>query len=202
MSEKSIPFEVIEVDLKNKPDWFLKLSPYGLVPAVQDGGEIFYESSIINEYLEESYPEHPMMPATPAERARLRIWVDFGNTRLQPHFMKILQAHPEDLSERIAAFEESLERLETHLEETGMPAPYFYGENFSLVDATFAPSFERFAVLPQLRGYGIPERFERVGQWIDALKARPSVGLTSTPVESLITNYGSRVPEAVRAVAV
>ena len=55
MIEKELPFELTEVDLRNKPDWFLKVSPYGKVPVIVDDGETIYESAIINEYLEEKY---------------------------------------------------------------------------------------------------------------------------------------------------
>ena len=50
MIEKELPFELTEVDLSNKPDWFLKVSPYGKVPVIVDDGETIYESAIINEY--------------------------------------------------------------------------------------------------------------------------------------------------------
>ena len=62
MIEKELPFELTEVDLSNKPDWFLKVSPYGKVPVIVDDGETIYESAIINEYLEEKYRNISMMP--------------------------------------------------------------------------------------------------------------------------------------------
>ena len=54
MIEKEIPFELTEVDLRNKPDWFLAVSPYGKVPVIVDDGQTIYESAIINEYLDEN----------------------------------------------------------------------------------------------------------------------------------------------------
>ena len=72
MIEKELPFELTEVDLSNKPDWF-KVSPYGKVPVIVDDGETIYESAIINEYLEEKYRNISMMPEEPIERARARI---------------------------------------------------------------------------------------------------------------------------------
>ena len=77
--EKQLAFELIEIDVYNKPDWFLEISPYGKVPVLVDGGKTIYESAIINEYLEEKYPEVPLMPKDYFERARARIWIDYGS---------------------------------------------------------------------------------------------------------------------------
>ena len=77
MIEKELPFELTEVDLSNKPDWFLKVSPYGKVPVIVDDEQTIYESAIINEYLDEKYKNVPMMPKEPVERAKARIWMDY-----------------------------------------------------------------------------------------------------------------------------
>ena len=199
MSEKKIAFEVTEIDLKHKPDWFLKISPYGKVPVLQHDAHVLYESSIINEYLDEVFPEVPMMPATPAERASMRIWIDFCNTRVQPHVSGMLKALPEEFDAKVKAFEESLEMLERHLERTDMPRPFFAGARFGLVDATFAPSFERFGVLPRMRGYQVPARFERVQRWATALAGHPSVQAHTMPQDVLVDNYLSFLPEHLRA---
>ena len=59
LSEKNIPFQVTEIDLKNKPDWFLEVSPYGKVPVLDHDGELVYESAVINEYLDETFTDVP-----------------------------------------------------------------------------------------------------------------------------------------------
>lgn len=199
LSEKKIPFEVTEIDLKNKPDWFLKISPYGKVPVVQHGGETLYESAVINEYLDEAFPAVPMLDGTPAQRAHLRIWIDFCNTRVQPGLVGVLRAEPEELDAKVQALEDALAMLEAHLEARDGPAPFFAGARFTLVDATYAPAFERFAVLPRLRGYEIPGRFARVKRWMATLAAHPSVQATATPLEALHRNYLGFLPERVRA---
>ena len=60
--EKGVDFTLREVDLVNKPDWFLEVLPYSKVPVIRHQGRVVYESAIINEYLDEVYPEPPMMP--------------------------------------------------------------------------------------------------------------------------------------------
>src|SRR5918992_3647184 len=68
LNEKGVPFERIDIDLANKPDWFLKLSPLGKVPVLvveQDGREqVLFESAVIAEYLDETLAPrlHPTNP--------------------------------------------------------------------------------------------------------------------------------------------
>ena len=201
LSEKNIPFEVVEIDLKNKPDWFLKLSPYGKVPVLEHGGKVFYESSVINEYLEDAFPEKAMLPTDPGERARGRFWIDFCNKKIQPNVAGILKAQPEALQGKISELEDALDRLEAHLAENEGPAPFFFGETFSLVDATFYPSFERFSVLPDLRGYTVPQRYTRIQRWKTHMASHPSVVSQSIPLPVLMANYKDFVPEQARNIA-
>ena len=70
LEEKRLPYERSEIDLKNKPADFHKVSPYGKVPVLVEGETRVYESAIINEYLDEKYPDPPLMPPTPEGRGR------------------------------------------------------------------------------------------------------------------------------------
>ena len=71
--EKGLDCEHVEIDFKNKSARFLEVSPYGKVPALYHDGNTIYESLIANEYLDETFPEPPLMPKTPALRAKARI---------------------------------------------------------------------------------------------------------------------------------
>lgn len=79
LAHKRLPFELTEIDLGNKPDWFLRISPYGKVPALRVGEVVLYESAIINEYLDEAYPVSPLLAEDPLERASQRILADFSD---------------------------------------------------------------------------------------------------------------------------
>jgi glutathione S-transferase len=199
LSEKGIPFEVTEIDLKDKPDWFLEISPYGKVPVVKHGDQLIYESAIINEYLDEVFSDTPMLSGTPAERAGMRIWIDFCNSRIQPGFVQIARAEADQFAEKVAAVEASFDMLEEYLESAGRPDPYFAGDRLTLVDASYAPAFERFGVLKDLRGYEIPARFKRIHQWATALAKHPSVKAHAISQESLLANYSGWVPESARS---
>ena len=81
LREKGVPFERIDIDLDNKPDWFLKLSPLGKVPVLQVGDKVVFESAVILEYLEETQP-NPLHPKDPLTRAEHRAWMEFGSAVL------------------------------------------------------------------------------------------------------------------------
>src|SRR4029453_6725369 len=82
LAEKKIPYELIEVDLKNKPKDLLELNPYAKVPVLVDGAGVIFESAIINEYLDEKFSEVPLLPRNALQRAKARIWIDFLNSRV------------------------------------------------------------------------------------------------------------------------
>ena len=72
LAEKGLDFELVEIDLKNKPEWFSTVSSYGKVPALEHQGRRFVESAIVNEYLDEAFPEPALLPKAPWARALAR----------------------------------------------------------------------------------------------------------------------------------
>ena len=89
--EKGIEFTSTDIDFQNKPAEFLKVSRYGKVPAIVHNGFEIYESAIINEYLEEVFPEPALLPKDAGQKAIARIWIDYANTRFIPAFVKLLR---------------------------------------------------------------------------------------------------------------
>jgi glutathione S-transferase len=81
LTEKGVGYERIDIDLANKPDWFLALSPLGKTPVLQVGDSAIFESAVILEYLEETEPK-PLHPADPLVRAEHRGWIEFGSSVL------------------------------------------------------------------------------------------------------------------------
>ena len=98
---------MVECDLKNKSEELVTLNPYGKVPVLVDGDTVIYESAVINEYLDEKFPEVSLMPTDLAKRAEVRIWIDFCNTRLQAAAGNIRHDHE---------VEKNKKRLREHLE--------------------------------------------------------------------------------------
>jgi glutathione S-transferase len=104
LQEKGVDFELIEINLQNKPEGFTDISPYGKVPAIAHGDQRVWESAVINEYLDEVFPNPPLLPSSPIAKAQARIWIDFANTRLVPAFSTLLRSP--DVSQQEAAKQE------------------------------------------------------------------------------------------------
>lgn len=188
--EKDLPFAFTEISLDDKPDWFVALSPYGKVPLLRDGDVVLYESAVINEYLEEVFPEPALMPADPAGRARARIWIDFANVRLIPFVYRLMMAQEPDAQTRQAArLTEALDRMEDWLGGLGA-GPYWLGEALTLADLSFYPHLERFCALEHYRGFRIPDAHVRLRDWLTLMRARPSAEAVARTDEIYIRNWG------------
>ncbi len=178
--EKNLEFELREVDLENKPSWFETISPYSKVPVLCHGNIQVYESTIINEYLEESFPERRLLPDDPSKRANARIWIDFDNTKFIPVFYKLLLAQESSLQKILVA--QMTERL-VFLNQEGFSSaskgPYWFGQKLSLVDLSLYPHFERFPVLTEYRGMNIPRSCQRLRAWLDVMRERSSAVVTA-----------------------
>lgn len=187
---KGVESDLVELDLsKSRPEWFLEINPTGKVPALVHGGRALGESSIINEYLEEVFPEQPLWPTDPYERARGRVLIEFCNTRFTSNMYRVLME--QDPGRRIkaeAAARSDWEWLETELGRLGSSGDLPLGD-FSMVDLTFAPFFQRYELNEYFWGFSPPEGLERVARWRDTLESHPSVRATSLEQEAYIKLY-------------
>lgn len=177
LAEKNLPYEIVPIDLRakeQKTPEYLKLNPYGKVPVLTDGDTVLYESCIINEYLEEKYPNPPLMPRDPAKRARARIMIDYGLAHLDGPYQKLrmeLSKDPKEQNQQaIDDAKGELKKLLGRFEDEIGDQPYLMGD-FSLVDADLIPRFTR------LEGFGVlPDpSLPRLGKYLERMKARPSV---------------------------
>jgi len=176
LTEKGVAFERVDVDLANKPDWFLAISPLGRTPVLQVGDTAIFESAVILEYLEEAQPK-PLHPADPLRRAGHRAWIEFGSAVLND--IAGFYGAPNDLAfqSKTIQLEQRFARLEARVAAT----PWFDGENFSLVDAVFGPVFRYFDVFDEIGDFGILARKPKLAQWRKSLGERPSVRAAVSP---------------------
>lgn len=191
LNEKGLDYQTHEIDLNDKPDGFLSISPHGKVPVLVCVGDRVWESSIINEYLEEVFPAPPMMPNTPQLRALARIWIDFANSRFTSAFYKLLLAQtPEAQADWRDEMLRHLQFIEQQgLRELSEEGPYWLGDRFSLLDITYYPWFERWAVLEHYRGLSIPDSCIRLKTWWQAVGDRPAVQATAQSADYHIEKY-------------
>jgi len=177
LAEKDLSFESVPVDLQageqKSPD-FLKLNPFGTVPALIDDEVIVYDSTIINEYLEDEYPHPELMPSDSAARARVRALEDYADNA----FIRVTDAilgetrkpEGEQNSELVAAAREQVGRMLAVLDGSLSGRSWLVG-NFSLADVAFAP---RVVVLPAL-GIELDADWKNLASWIQRLNQRASV---------------------------
>jgi glutathione S-transferase len=175
LKEKGVPFERIDIDLANKPDWFLKLSPLGKVPVLvvaTDKGEVaLFESNVICEYIEETQGGAKLHPVDALKRAEHRAWMEFGSAILGDLWGLETTTDPATFESKRQALAAKFARVEAALGA----GPYFAGEAFSLVDAVFAPVFRYFDLFDELTEHGIFKDLPKVQAWRAELTKRPSV---------------------------
>ena len=142
------------------------LNPYGKVPVLVDGDAAIYESNIINEYLDEKYPAVPLMPRGLLERARVRIWMDFCNSRLHAAAHEILHGDAEKGQEQLKRHLGTLDRA--------LAGQDYLDGGYSLADLTFIPFFVRRERYRFTVDDGMPD----LKRWMERLLARPAVKST------------------------
>lgn len=177
LHEKGLAYKRVTLDLAKKdqkrPE-FLKLNPYGKVPVINDGGKILFESCIINEYLNEQYPNPPLMPKDPYLCGLGRVLVDYGLNYMHEPYWALRGEMLKEESERNAAVAEEtrqrLRQLLQYLEEALGDKPYFLGD-VSLTDIDLLPRFLRMESYGAVPTPALP----RINAWLQRMKERPSV---------------------------
>ena len=170
LAEKGVPFERRDVDLRNKPAWFLALSPLGKTPVLQVGDDAIFESAVICEFLDETH-EPRLHPASALERALHRSWMEFGSAVLNAIGAFYNAPDAGTLAARALEIRARFEQIEQVLGA----GPYFAGERFSMVDAVFGPVFRYFDVFDEIGDFGFFRNVPKVSAWRRQLAQRDSI---------------------------
>ena len=193
MRAKNVEFEVTYIDLQKKPDWFLEISPRGKVPVLKVNDEVLFESNAIAEYLDEVVPPR-LHPEDPIKRARNRAWTDYVSD-FAPALSGIYYTKSrEETDKAIAEAPTALAKLEDAIgAERGNDGPYFNGDTLCLVDAAYAPFFQRFLVVDAVLKTELLEKFPRVKAWVDAMMANEIV--TGSVVSTFNEKFETRLKD-------
>jgi len=167
-----IPHEVVNINLKDKPDWFLARNPFGTVPTLEQNDKIVYESAVCNEYLTDVYGSKGLIPDDPYKKARGKILMDtFG--KVTDKFYGLLRASSEDDKKK------ALEELQTALNflETALTGKYFGGDEPVIVDLHVWPWFERMPTLEHLAGVKVltEDKLPKLTAWVKTMHELPTV---------------------------
>ncbi|MDM8564567.1 glutathione S-transferase family protein [Candidatus Halobeggiatoa sp. HSG11] len=166
------PHKLTVIEPGNLPTWFKQVSPLGKVPILRVGDEkAIFESSVINDYLNQ-VTDNYLLPNDSLHRALCCSWIEFCSTCLSD-FMNIIVAPSKTaFNEANDNFLKNLQILEQQVDENG---PYFVGEQFTLVDSTYAPLFLRMEHLSEIVDFYTATEFPRIKNWSKNLLAQEAV---------------------------
>ncbi|QKC76942.1 glutathione S-transferase family protein [Mesorhizobium erdmanii] len=179
LTEKGVPFERVDIDLADKPDWFKAISPLGKVPLLRvwrNGEETtIFESAVILEFLEETHAD-PLHPTDPYARARHRAWIEFGSAILNAIGRFYSASTEAGFLAESRALSGMFDRIEAELADgTDRSGPWFGGASFSLVDAVYGPIFRYMDAIDKIGDFGILDNKPGVKAWRQALGDRVSI---------------------------
>ena len=171
LNHLKVPYTIDYIDLSNKPDWFLDISPLGKVPVIQvnDGPSIF-ESAVINEFVSEINP--PVLhPTDLVDKARNRAWIEFGSGLLGFNYRMRNAKTETEFNEMKAKLITELKKVEDQIDE----GPFFNGEEFSLIDSSYAPLFLQISLINAKHETNVYAETPKIARWADALLSMPEV---------------------------
>jgi glutathione S-transferase len=172
LAEKALEYEVVAVDLDDRPAWIYEKNPLGRVPVLEEDGFVLPESVVIDEYLEERYPEPPLWPADPGERALGRLLVHRFDELSRPYYAlrRGEEGAREQLDAQLAALAALLELQQ-----------FLSGREFGLADVAYVPWILRAR---ERMGVSL-EPFPALADWVERLGERPSIAAESELVAAL-----------------
>lgn len=172
LAEKGLEFELVEIDLSDRPGWLYEKNPTGRVPVIEEDGWVLAESAVIMEYVEERYPEPALLPPDPADRAAVRLLIFRDDELTDPYYA--LRRGEDGAEER---FDAALAKLDVRLYERG----YLGGTDFGLADIALVPWVLRARDMLGVDFSGYPS----LGAWLERVEDRPSVAEEAGVVAAL-----------------
>jgi glutathione S-transferase len=172
LAEKGIEYETVEIDLADRPAWIYEKNPLGRVPVLEEDTLVLAESAVIDEYLEDRYPDPPLWPPDPAERALGRMLVFRFDELSKPYYA--VRRGEDGARARLDA---ALALLDAILQER----PFLSGQEFGLADIAYVPWILRARDRMDVD----LERFPALSEWVGRLTDRPSIAAELDVVGSL-----------------
>jgi len=172
LAEKGLEHETVVVDLDDRPAWIYEKNPLGRVPVLEEDAFVLPESVVINEYLEERYPEPPLWPADPAERANGRLLVERFGQLSQPYYA--LRRGDEEARDRLG---DELAKLDSVV----AGSPFLSGREFGIADAGYLPWILRAETMLDVD----LDQYAALAEWVARTGERPSVAAETTLLAAL-----------------
>ena len=181
--------ELVETSLPT-PDWYNKdVNPRATVPALRlANGQVVPESLVVIQYLDEAFPDVPLMPKDPKDRADIRVFIADFDSAVGGLFKILFEKDDAKRAELIKSAQDDIAFIERALEAKSK-GPYFLGEQFSLADVAILPFLDRLRhTLLELRGFNLFEHAPRLSALIAAADQRPSFRETSQSKDRYVSD--------------
>jgi RNA polymerase-associated protein len=164
--EKGMDFQIIDVDLHNKPEDLAVMNPYNEVPVLVERDLILYEANIINEYIDDRFPHPQLMPADPVMRARARLFLFRFEQELFNHVEILEKGNQRGADKARIAIRDNLAQVSSVFTKQ----KHMLGDEFSMLDVAIAP------LLWRLDYYDIqlPKQAAPLMKYAERLFSRPA----------------------------
>lgn len=172
LAEKDVEYESIEIDLSDRPAWIYEKNSTGRVPVLEEDAWLLPESAVIMEYLEERYPEPPLLAEDAADRALARLRIFRHDDFTSPYYA--LRRGEDGAAAR---FDAELDRLDRRLAQR----PWLSGSAYGLADIAYVPWVLRAR---DMLGVDLT-RFQAIDDWVGRLEERPAIAAEVEVVAAL-----------------
>lgn len=133
--EKGMDFQIIDVDVFNKPEDLMIMNPYNMVPVLVERDLVLYESNIINEYIDERFPHPQLMPADPVMRARARLFLHRFESEMFCHIAALESGVQKTADKARLSVRDSL----TQIAPIFAKQKFMLNDEYSMLDVAIAP---------------------------------------------------------------
>ena len=176
--EKGMDFQIVDVDLHNKPEDLAVMNPYNQVPVLVERDLMLYESNIINEYIDDRFPHPQLMPADPVMRARARLFLYRFENEMFNHIHSIEKGTQKQQEKGRQVVRDAL----TQISPVFAKQKFMLGDEFTMLDVAIAP------LLWRLDHYGIdlPRQAAPVQKYAERIFSRPAFFEALTPSEKVM----------------
>ncbi|ESN94052.1 hypothetical protein HELRODRAFT_180212 [Helobdella robusta] len=176
----NVPHEIVNINLRDKPDWFVERNPLGLVPVLEIDDKVIFESPICAEYIDEVYGDNKLLTKDPYKRAQQKMLLERFSKLPVGFYAGFRSKDPEELKKGSAEVNKVLQIFEDQL-----TTKYFGGDHPNLVDLHIWPWFERFELVKQVSGHEFMKEgvYPKLDHWMKTMYELPAVKACLTPTK-------------------
>ncbi|MGH1351008.1 MAG: glutathione S-transferase family protein [Methyloligellaceae bacterium] len=168
--EKGCEFKTTYIDLANKPQWFLDQSPTGAVPAIKIDGYFIFESAVICDLIDD-LTHDTLYPSDPVQKYYNKSWIDFASDLIFKQFAVLTAKDKATYDEKVEEILPALAIVEKQISNK----PFWNGEQFSIIDAAYAPLLHRFNLVKEHFNIDYLQGYPKLKYWTGCVLTNSSV---------------------------